>query len=63
MLKGLLDSHKMKIYHRDLKPQNIIINPTTFKPKIIDYGLSLMITPSTELKNFKRCGTMGYMAP
>ncbi len=63
VLKGLYDSHKLKIYHRDLKPQNIIINQSTLKPKIIDFGLSLMISPCTQLKFFKRCGTMGYMAP
>lgn len=63
ILQGLDDIHKLKIYHRDLKPQNIIINLATLKPKIIDFGLSLMIQPFTDLKSFKRCGTMGYMAP
>lgn len=63
ILQGIADIHKLKIYHRDLKPQNIIINLSTLKPKIIDFGLSLIIQPHTDLKNFKRCGTMGYMAP
>lgn len=63
ILAGIKHIHKLKIYHRDLKPQNIIINMTTLKPKIIDFGLSLLIQPHTELKSFKRCGTMGYMAP
>jgi serine/threonine-protein kinase HSL1 (negative regulator of Swe1 kinase) len=62
-LQGLVEIHKLKIYHRDLKPQNIIINLLTLKPKIIDFGLSLMIQSFTDLKSFKRCGTMGYMAP
>lgn len=55
--------HKSKIFHRDLKPQNIIINQSDLKPKIIDFGLSLMLQSFTELRQFKRCGTMGYMAP
>lgn len=63
ILTGLAELHKLKIYHRDLKPQNIIINLSNLKPKIIDFGLSLLIQPYTELKSFKRCGTMGYMAP
>lgn len=45
VLKGLGDCHSAKIYHRDLKPQNIIINMSTLKPKLIDFGLSLMIVP------------------
>lgn len=63
ILQGIADIHKVKIYHRDLKPQNIIINLETLKPKIIDFGLSLLLQSYTELKCFKRCGTMGYMAP
>lgn len=63
ILQGLADFHKVKIFHRDLKPQNIIINMSTLKPKIIDFGLSLIIQQYTDLKSFKRCGTMGYMSP
>lgn len=63
ILQCLNDCHRSKVYHRDLKPQNIIINLTTLKPRIIDFGLSLIVNSYTELKSFKRCGTMGYMAP
>jgi serine/threonine protein kinase len=63
ILEGLQECHAKKIFHRDLKPQNIIISSANLKPKIIDFGLSLMIQQFTELKAFKRCGTMGYMAP
>jgi serine/threonine protein kinase len=48
--------------HRDLKPQNIMINETTKAPKLIDFGLSLLFSPKTDRKKYKRCGTMGYMA-
>ena len=48
--------------HRDLKPQNIMINETTKAPKLIDFGLSLLVSPKTDRKKYKRCGTMGYMA-
>ncbi len=48
--------------HRDLKPQNIMIDESTMTPKLIDFGLSLLYGPKTDKKRFKRCGTMGYMA-
>ena len=63
ILTGLVYCHSKRIIHRDLKPQNIIINLLTLKPKIIDMGLSLMLTPGIDLKCYKRCGTMGYIAP
>ena len=36
---------------------------TTFKPYIIDFGLSLLLDEKVTTKSYKRCGTMGYMAP
>jgi serine/threonine protein kinase len=48
--------------HRDLKPQNIMIDEVSMTPKLIDFGLSLLYGPKTDKKRFKRCGTMGYMA-
>lgn len=48
--------------HRDLKPQNIMIDQATMTPKLIDFGLSLLYNAKTDKKRFKRCGTMGYMA-
>lgn len=35
----------------------------TSKPKIIDLGLCLIVDESTDLRSYKRCGTMGYIAP
>lgn len=36
--------HSQRIYHRDLKPQNILINEHTKQIKIADFGLSRTIT-------------------
>lgn len=63
ILEGIKDIHANKVIHRDLKPQNILINMTTFKPYIIDFGLSLILDDRVTTKSYKRCGTMGYMAP
>jgi serine/threonine-protein kinase len=41
ILVGINECHKQKIIHRDIKPQNIIINIHTFSLKIIDFGLSI----------------------
>lgn len=41
---GLHYAHSLKIIHRDLKPQNILLKDGI--PKISDWGLSRVITPS-----------------
>jgi serine/threonine protein kinase len=63
ILEGIKNIHDVGIIHRDLKPQNILINLNTMKPYIIDFGLSLLMDENVTNKSYKRCGTMGYMAP
>jgi serine/threonine protein kinase len=63
LLLSLEYCHANRVIHRDLKPQNILINLTNLKPFIIDFGLSLYLDDTVTPKSYKRCGTMGYMAP
>lgn len=43
ILIALAYAHSRNVIHRDLKPQNIIVNLLSERPKIIDLGLSLIM--------------------
>ena len=60
---SLLHSHR--ICHRDIKPHNILVTQD-LKLKIIDFGISRMVTyePPTDCYSYVLVqGTRGYMAP
>lgn len=52
--------HGNRIIYRDLKPENILI-ASTGHIKLIDFGLSLILTSSNTAWTF--CGTPDYLAP
>eukprot|EP00347_Sterkiella_histriomuscorum_P023875 403333082 len=63
ILKQLIDSiqylHQRNICHRDIKLENIIINPASKEIKLIDFGFAVFSTKPLKLY----CGTPSYMAP
>ena len=69
-LLGIVDAmrylHKHGILHRDLKPQNILID-SNYYPRICDFGLSRCfsesLTKSMQLSMTGKIGTPLYMAP
>ncbi|KAI5167303.1 casein kinase II subunit alpha [Nematocida sp. AWRm78] len=61
LLSTLDEIHAMGIFHRDLKPQNIIINHKTRVLKIIDWGLAEYYLPNTEYAT--RVASLHFKAP
>jgi len=48
LLKALDYSHSMGIIHRDVKPQNVMIDPERRQLKLIDWGLADFYHPGTD---------------
>lgn len=57
--------HQNKVIHKDINPSNIVLNPQTGQLKIIDFGLSTLLSqenPSITSPNVLE-GTLAYMSP
>ncbi|MFF0370585.1 serine/threonine-protein kinase [Micromonospora sp. NPDC005087] len=62
LAEGLAKVHQVKLLHRDLKPQNIILGPDG--PKLIDFGLAVLIERDDYLTEpGGLVGTPAYMSP
>lgn len=57
--------HRDRIIHKDIKPANILINPTTKQIKIIDFSIASLLPRETqEIQNLKVLeGTLAYLSP
>jgi serine/threonine-protein kinase len=62
--RGMSVAHHANVVHRDLKPQNILINDAVLV-KIVDFGLAAGISPTDSrlTQHSARLGTPLYMAP
>ena len=58
--QGLREAHKQDVVHRDIKPQNIMIDEN-FNPKILDFGIARRVTQGSQKSSIS--GSPKYMAP
>jgi len=63
--QALGELHRKYIIHKDIKPQNIIVNLETHQVKIIDFSISsLLFQEKAKLNNPNLLeGTIAYMSP
>jgi len=62
---SLAQVHTANIIHKDINPSNIVYNPDTKQLKIIDFGISTVLSRENQaLKNPNALeGTLAYMSP
>lgn len=73
--RGVHDAHLRNVFHRDLKPHNVLITPISRRAKIADFGLAVHgtghgaapvrgpVEPACRRAALRIAGTPGYMAP
>jgi len=63
MLETLAVVHAHDIYHRDIKPNNILIEASTLKPYLIDFGIALVVGEPRKTRYGMVLGNPKYMSP
>lgn len=59
--RGVHDAHLRNVFHRDLKPQNVLVTPISRRARIADFGLAAR--PAQRTASVTVRGTPEYMAP
>lgn len=64
--QGLAHAHEQGVLHRDLKPDNIILDTGTDRPRIVDFGVARVESTASQAKLTHHgvvVGTPGFLAP
>lgn len=63
ILSALAHMHEKGVMHRDIKPDNILLESAKndYDIRIADFGLATLVNDTNIL--YKRCGTPGFIAP
>jgi serine/threonine protein kinase len=61
LVEALHAMHKQGVAHKDLKPENLFIDPETLRIKMIDFGLSVVVSEGELVDQYY--GSPMYMAP
>jgi serine/threonine protein kinase/Tfp pilus assembly protein PilF len=59
---GLQHAHNHKVIHRDVKPENMLLNDHD-KVRLSDFGIAVVDETSRTSKTLDKLGTPAYMAP
>ena len=60
--RGVHDAHLRNVFHRDLKPHNVLITPFSRRARIADFGLAISENHERD-GALEIAGTPGYIAP